>query len=210
MADRYQATTSLPQRVTSTRTYTDPRKYTLDDAMGYRWSMFKAGLGLGFCFVVMVELWLQETHNQPIDYLSLLFAALAGIMVGSVVYMFYGVIVTYLNYQVYEEETVQEIEPTYTVQPARIPTGVGTAVIEQPAGGAFAKWARDVLDDSQARVQFSQNQATERGFDYRHVLGQLRNNGLVAANPDGNGVHRVSDLGKHYLKAWLEAQTPLP
>lgn len=153
---------------------------------------FAAGIGL-------------SSWVGAVSYLDLFFSGvIAGLVAqgGTVIY------IGYVTSRIYQQDRVVKTErfahePDPEIAPARI-TGNGyTTNIMQPEAGAFAKWARDVLNPH-LRVQFSGNEALERGFDLKNVLGELDRIGALQKNPDGNGVYRLTDSGKKLLEEWLK------
>jgi hypothetical protein len=147
-----------------------------------------------------------STSRWPVDYYQLVgmvFGAMAsGSIFSAIITIAYIVRATDRNF---ERDTIIrefEPEPLSNVEAVRI-TGNGyTTEIRQPKAATFARWARDVLND-ESRVQFSKNEARERGFDIRNVLGELNRVGALEGQPDGNGTYRLSDNGKRLLKEWL-------
>ncbi|MDE8535478.1 hypothetical protein PZC41_14315 [Staphylococcus aureus] len=83
--------------------------------------------------------------------------------------------------------------------------GRPNARIPQPEPGAFPRWLREVLEPSN-RVQFSQNEARRRGYtesDFIMLQSELKRVGWLQANPDRNGVHRMTSDGERRAREWL-------
>ena len=192
------------QKITTTTEGVNFYKWTLNETLDHAPKMFWLGFVLGVGVLVMFRM--AYTGELP-DLPAMIFAAAIGLVVGCAIEIIYRFRVTELNYQIFHHETVEEVEvePEMNVEPARIPTGTMMLTIPQPHHHAFASWATAVLS---TRVEFSEQQAKERKFDFDVTIAELQRGGIVTRQMDARRVHTVTDFGGRVLDDWLRMAAP--
>lgn len=147
---------------------------------------------------------------------NLIIAIVVGLLVGAVALNLYTHHVIYANgkrcvereFGALEDEPVEESDetnPTFSdlyAHPVQItgPNGYVTQIY-QPAPGAFAVWASEVVTNP--KTYFSKKQATDRGFDPDVVVSELQRANILGHTSDKNNVYHPTPAGKQVLVSWL-------
>ncbi len=152
---------------------------------------------------------LAASGMSYVVYLDWQIAVATGLFVSSVLVSVFLFRVVPLFYNPDIDEEIEEMEPVVrkapepvtVVEPVRISAKNHTITINQPEPNAFRYWVVEVLNEPKA--YFSKTQAEKRGFDYNHVVAELRQGGVVHHNSDGNGVYHLTNYGKVLLRNWV-------